>query len=66
MRQLTKAAIFIAAPMIKTYLAAHFTKGYFFCQIVNRKVVGLMPKYYVLATDTNQFSIFFLTQDKNK
>ena len=52
--------------MIKTYLAAHFTKGYFFCQIVNRKVVGLMPKYYVLATDTNQFSIFFLTQDKNK
>ena len=44
----------------KTYLAVYFTKGCF-CQFVDRKVVGLMPKYYLLAGDASQVSIFFLT-----
>ena len=42
----------------KTYLPVHFIKGYFFCQIGVRKVVGLMPKYSLLAGDANQASIF--------
>ena len=45
----------------KTYLAVHFIKDFFFCQFVDRKVVDLMPKYYLLAADTSQVSIFFLT-----
>ena len=49
----------------KTYLAVHFTKGCF-CQFVDRKFVGLMPKYYLLVGDTSQVSIFSLTQDKNE
>ena len=49
-RQLTKAAIFVAAP-IKRHLGVYFTKVCFFCQFVDRKVVGLMPKYYLLAGD---------------
>ena len=49
-RQLTKAAIFLATP-IKRHLGIHFTKVCFFCQFVDRKVVGLMPKYYLLAGD---------------
>ena len=49
-RQLTKAAIFIATP-IKRHLGVHFTKVCFFCQFVDRKVVVLMPKYYLLAGD---------------
>ena len=57
--QLTKTAIFIATPM-KKQLAVHFTTGCF-CQFVDRKVVGLMPKYYLLTGDTSQVSIFFLT-----
>ena len=63
--QLTKTAIFIATPMKKTYLAVHFTKGCF-CQFIDIKVVGLMPKYYLLAGDTSQVYIFFLTEDKNE
>ena len=44
----------------KTYLAVHFTKGFFFFQIVDRKVLGLIPKYTLLAGDTNHVSIIFL------
>ena len=58
--QLTKTAIFIATPM-KKHLAVLFTKECFFCQFVDIKVMGLVPKYYLLATDTSQVSIFFLT-----
>ena len=43
----------------KKHLEIHFTKGYFFCQFIDRKVVGLMPKYYLLAGDENQVSFFF-------
>ena len=39
-------------------------KGVFFCQFVDRKVMGLMPKYYLLAGDTSQFSIFPLHKIK--
>ena len=52
-----KTVDFMVTPM-KKYLAVHFTKG-FFCQFVDRKVVGLMPKYYLLPEDTSQGSIFF-------
>ena len=48
---------FIATPMKKTYLAVHFTKVCF-CQFADRKVVGLMPKYYLLAGDTSQGFFF--------
>ena len=41
----------------------HFTKRCF-CQFGDRKVVGLMPKYYLLARDTNQVSIFSLHKIK--
>ena len=51
--------------MKKTYLAVHFTKGCFFCQFVDTNVVGLMPKYYLLAGDTSQVSIFSLHKIKN-
>ena len=46
--------------MKETYLAVHFTKGVFFCQFVNTKVEGLMPRYYLLAGDTSHVSIFSL------
>ena len=42
--QLTKTVLFIATPMKKTYLAVHFTKVCF-CQFLDRKVMGLVPKY---------------------
>ena len=42
----------------KTYLAVHFTSKYFFCQFVDRKVAGSMPKYSLLVGDTNQVSNF--------
>ena len=41
----------------ETYVAAHFTKGYLFL-----KVVGLMPKYSLLAGDTNQVPFFPYTR----
>ena len=42
--------------------AVHLPKGVF----VDRKILGLMPMYYLLAEDTSQVSIFFLTSDKNE
>ena len=36
----------------------------FSCQIVDRKVMGLGPKYYLLAGDTSQVSIFSLRKIK--
>ena len=62
LRRLTKTAIFIAAFMEKTYLAVHFTKECF-CQFVDRKVVGVVPKNCLLARVTRQVSIFpYMTQ----
>ena len=61
-RQLTKTAIFIATPMkkhIQQFIS--FYQRMFFCQFVDIKVMGLVPKYYLLAADTSQVSIFFLT-----
>ena len=43
----------------KTYLAVHFIKECF-CQFVDRKIVDLMPKYYLVDGDTSQV-YFFLT-----
>ena len=54
-RQLTKTADSLATPVEK-HLAVHFTKGCF-CQVVDRKVVGLMPKYYLLWDDTHMTSM---------
>ena len=31
-----------------------------FCQFVERKIMGLVPKYYLLPGDASQLSIFFL------
>ena len=49
----------------KTYLAVHFTKACQStkaCQFIVWKVMGLVPKYYLLAEDTREVSIsFFLT-----
>ena len=36
------------------------TVGGFFSQFINRKVIGLMQKYSMLARDKNQVYIFFL------
>ena len=45
--------------------AVHLTKGYFiFCRFVDRKVVGLMPRYQLLAGDAGQISIFSLYNTK--
>ena len=45
--------------------AVHFKKGCFlFCRFVDRKVVGLMPRYHLLAGDTGQISIFSLYNTK--
>ena len=50
--------------MKKTYLAIHFRKGCFFCQFVDRKGMGLVPKYDLLPGDTSQVFIFFLIKTK--
>ena len=55
--QLTKTAIFKVKPM-KKHIQQFILPQSVFCQFVDRKVVGLMPKYYLLAGDTSQVSIF--------
>ena len=44
--------------MKKKYLAAHGTSEYCFCQFADRKSVSLTPKYYLLASYTDQISNF--------
>ena len=48
--------------MKKTYLAVHFTRGCFL-SICWQKAMGFnaKAKYYLLAGDKSQVSIFFLT-----
>ena len=41
-----------------------FYQKVFFCQFVDKKIWGLMPKYYLLAGDTNQVSNISLTSDE--
>ena len=60
--QLNKTAIFIAAPMKKHIEEFKRCFGHF----VDRKVVGLVPKYYQFAGDASQVSNFLLTEDKNE
>ena len=36
--QVTKTVVFIAALMKKTYLAVRFTKGYFFANLLTKKL----------------------------
>ena len=64
--QLTKTAIFIATLMKKYIQQFILLKVISFFQFVDRKVVGLMSKYYLYAADTTQVSIFFLIKDKNE
>ena len=51
--------------VIAALMKKQFYQKVFFCQFVGRKVMGLVPKYYLLAGDTSQVSTFFLTTDKN-
>ena len=37
-----------------------------FCQFVDRKVVGLLPKYFLIAGYTNQVSVYFFSFHKIK
>ena len=48
----------------KNIFSSPFYQRVFFCQFVDTKVVGLLPKYYLLAADTSQDSIFSLHQIK--
>ena len=45
----------------KKYLAVDSSKGCF-CQFVDRNIVSSKLKYYLLAGDTTQVSIFFSLQ----
>ena len=45
---------------MKNIFISHFTSGCC-CRFVDKNVVSLMPKYYLLARDTSKVSIFFLT-----
>ena len=64
-RKFTKTAIFIATPMKKHIYQFILPKGVL-CQFVDRKVVTLIPKYYLLAGDTSQVSVFFFLQKIHK
>ena len=57
-----KIYIFIATPM-KYIFSSSFYERVFFSSIFRQEiyVMGLVPKYYVLAADANQVSKFFLT-----
>ena len=48
----------------KTYLAVILQNDVLFCQFVDRKVLSLMPKYYLLLGETSQISIFSLQKIK--
>ena len=61
--QITDTAAFIATPM-KKHIQQFILPLASFFQFVDRKVVSFMPKYSLLAVDTNQVSIFFLPLDK--
>ena len=43
-----------------------FYQRVFFVNLLTEKLRVLVPKYYLLAGDTSQLSIFFLTQDNNQ
>ena len=58
-------ATFITTPMKKHIEKFLLQKGVF-SQFVDRKVVGLVQKYYLLAGDKSQVYIFSLTHYKNK
>ena len=48
-----KTARFIAA-LMKKHVAFHFTSSRFFLQFVERKVVGSVSKFSLIAGDTHQ------------
>ena len=48
----------------KTFVAVHFTKRYFLSELTNRKVMGLVWRYNLLAGDTSQVSIFSMHKIK--
>ena len=48
----------------KTYVAVHFTKRCFLSEFANRKDMGLLSKYKLLAGDTSQVSIFSMPKIK--
>ena len=58
-RPTQQSSYFYSYPYGKIYLAVHFNKGFFFQFVVDTKVMGLVPKYYLLTGDTRQVSISF-------
>ena len=48
-------------------LKNRFIKGCFLPEFVDRKVVALVPDYYLLAGDTTNLGFYFsLTEDKDE
>ena len=50
--------------MKKNIFSSSFYQMVFSCQFIDREVMGLVPKYYLLARDTAKVSIFFLHKIK--
>ena len=53
--------LFLQLHLWKNIFSSSFYQRILFCQFVDKKVMGLGPNYYLLAGDTSQVSIFFLT-----
>ena len=54
--------LFLYLHLWKNIFSSSFSQSvFFFCKFVDRKVVGLMPKYYLLPGDTRKVSIIFFT-----
>ena len=54
--------LFLYLHLWKNIFSSSFSQSVlFFCKFVDRKIVGLMPKYYLLPGDTSKVSIIFFT-----
>ena len=51
--------VFLSLHLWKSIFRSSFYQRVFFYQFVDRKVTGLVPKYYLLAGDTSQVSNVF-------
>ena len=56
--------LFLQLHLRKKYIQQFTLPKVFFCKFVDRIFAGLMPKYYLLAGDSSQVSIFFLHKIK--
>ena len=64
MHQFTETASFVTTSMKKYIKQFILPVGSFFFEFLDRKVVGLMPKYSLLPGDTNQDPFFSLNKIK--